>query len=162
MQEIEYQLRQRRSSLIIAWVLGGAGLLSLAVITVLLATGREREWPVLLVMCSFPVMMSPAIPWIIWLAHGRTVVDAHGIRTSRPLRHRSCPWQDVAHIGIRRSGLPGQEELKIVVTRTDGRPLKLPAPRDYTAAPDPGFPQAFHEIVQRWRTATNPYRRPSP
>ncbi|MGW7291571.1 hypothetical protein ACWGIB_04140 [Streptomyces xiamenensis] len=58
--------------------------------------------------------------------------------------------------------MPGREELKIVVTRTDGRPLKLPAPRDDTAAPDPGFPQAFHEIVQRWRTATNPYRRPSP
>ncbi|WP_432051860.1 hypothetical protein [Streptomyces xiamenensis] len=38
MREIEYQLRQRRSSLIIAWVLGGTGLLSLAVITLLLAT----------------------------------------------------------------------------------------------------------------------------
>ncbi|MFJ8477700.1 hypothetical protein [Kitasatospora sp. NPDC094011] len=132
--------RQRRSFLL--WIIG----LSVLPAAFIVANWQRDGW-------WGAGMFGPGILVVdlvyLNLASGRTVVDAHGIRTARLLGRRSWSWSEVGSIVVeveesRRNG----DVTHLTVHPVEGRPRRLYAPWAHDAIPGSDFDRAARGITE--------------
>jgi hypothetical protein len=76
--------------------------------------------------------------------------DGIRVRGRFGLRNHSCPWTEIAKIGLEH----WQGSTMINVTRRNASSFRLSAPMISTAMPDPDFDAKFDQILSYWREAT--------
>ncbi|WP_042391303.1 hypothetical protein [Streptacidiphilus melanogenes] len=82
------------------------------------------------------------------LASGKTVVDAHGIRTTRLLGRRSWSWDGIASIAVDvEKNQKGGNVSHLAVHPTVGRPRYLYAPWAHGAVPGAAFHKTANAIM---------------
>lgn len=88
----------------------------------------------------------------VGLARGSTRVDDHGIHASSVWRHWRCSWAEIQSVDeVTEWGL-GNTITRIRITRSNGRPFKLPAPYDsQNIGRDPDFALKLTRIQQTWK-----------
>ncbi|MFJ3822038.1 PH domain-containing protein [Streptomyces nodosus] len=151
MQRVEYRAAQRNT-----WWLWFAGAVALSAYSVVaLATGWSRATDIGAFLSAFGLMGIPTAPWLAGMALGRTIVDAHGIRTRRLLGGSAAAWHEIAEIKVDKVGHENCDYW-IRINRHDGDSFRLPAPMTSTVGPDPSFEAVLKKITRQWKEATRP------
>jgi hypothetical protein len=155
---IEYRLSQRRQFLRRGWIATLVFLIGVAGVAV--APEVSGHATGFLVIPGLAGLIVATISFSV--AHGRTVLSPHGIRTGTFFDHHSCRWPEVSaiesvNLSVSRYSLPtevpeGHGQTQIRIRRSSGKSFKLAAPRDLNG-PDPQLKAKFQEIRDYWANA---------
>ena len=100
---------------------------------------------------------------ISMVLRSRTTVGAAGITICWGLgRGRTHPWQEIRWIDVRETKSQYGTSLSARITLEDGRRRSLPALQHSTRYPDPDFHVDFRQVVNRWKSNTDPAARFQP
>lgn len=144
-----YTRAQRRGVLGSALVLGAWTLAITLYCGVLVVDRRIAEAAGMWATLGFAPLMLSALG--AGLARGSTHVDDHGIHASSVWRHWRCSWAEVQSVDEVTELGRGNTITRIRVTRSNGRPFKLPAPYDSRSiGRDPDFDFKLAQIRQKW------------
>lgn len=96
-----------------------------------------------------PILLSALV---IGMTRGRTRIDSQGLQTRSLWRRRRYSWIEVERIDRATQNGRGNTITRVLITPSNGRPFKLPAPYDSAGAgKDPDFARKLQMIRHKWQ-----------